>query len=189
MPKQDDLAARVRRLEDKEEIVELMHSFAAAMDVQDWDLLRSVFAPDIAVDHTAEHWNRGKVVEVQKGLDEVMRVMKAGVSRHFVSHHIITNHRIVVDGDRARASCYLHSVHVDDPQRPTEHDDHGAWYIVELARTPKGWKMEYLKHTSLWNAEKMKALGPVTKPDIAEFRDHLRPAKARPRKRAAAKAR
>jgi hypothetical protein len=169
----DDIATRLRRLEDRLAIEDLLNDFAHSMDVQDWSLMARLFADDIAVDHSGERFGQGYVEDVWKGHEEVMRQMKAGVSRHFVSHHVLTNYRIAVDGDRAKATCYLHSVHLDDPQRPEQHDDHGAWYLFELARTTQGWKMRYMKHTSLWNAGNMKPQGPVTKAEIAEMRDHL----------------
>ena len=103
MSELDDLRAEVRRLSDRIEITDLFYRFAAGMDGQDWALLESVWSDDAVVDHTATHWGKGVVKELQHGREEVMREMKKGVSRHFVSHHVITNPRIKLDGDRARA--------------------------------------------------------------------------------------
>jgi hypothetical protein len=162
----------VRRLSDRAEIIDLFHRFAAGMDGQDWTLLESVFADDAIVDHTATHWGRGIVEELQHGRAEVMRVMKQGVSRHFVSHHVITNPRIALHGDRARAVTYLTSVHLDDPQKPKTHEDHGAWYLSELVRASQGWKIARIKHISLWKTN-MDPAGPVTKEEVEEMRTWL----------------
>ena len=99
----DDLRAEVRKLSDRLEIIDLFYRFAAGMDGQDWTLLGGVWADDAVVDHTATHWGKGVVTEKQHGREEVMDAMKKGVSRHFVSHHVITNPRIALNGDRARA--------------------------------------------------------------------------------------
>jgi hypothetical protein len=162
----EDLRAEVRRLSDRLEITDLFYRFAAGMDGQDWALLESV-------DHTGTHFGKGVVEELQHGREEVMEVMKKGVSRHFVSHHVITNPRIKLDGDRARAVTYLTSVHLDDSEKPRTHEDHGAWYLAELVRTKQGWRMKYIKHISLWKTN-MDPLGPVTKEEVEEYRGYLK---------------
>ena len=168
----DELRAQVRALSDRLEITELFHRFAAGMDAQDWSLLESVFSDDAVFDHTAEHFGKGIVEDLQVGKPEVIRMMKKGVSRHFVSHHVITNHRMRVDGDRARAVTYLTSVHLDDPQKPKTHEDHGAFYLSELVRTKDGWKIRRIKHTGLWRTN-MDPAGPVTKAEVEEMRTWL----------------
>jgi hypothetical protein len=169
----DDLRAEVRRLSDRLDIADVFHRFAAGMDGQDWTLIESVFADDAVVDHTATHWGKGVIEELQHGRAEVMRAMKEGVSRHFVSHHVISNPRIALDGDSARAVAYLTSVHLDDPQKPKALEDHGAWYLAELVRTKSDWKIKYLKHISLWKTN-MDPLGPVTNDDVEEYRSYLK---------------
>ena len=99
-------------------------------------------------------------------------MMKKGVSRHFVSHHVITNHRMRIEGDRARAVTYLTSVHLDDPQKPKAHEDHGAFYLSKLVRTKDGWKLGYIKHIALWR-ENMEPAGPVTRDEVEEMRTWL----------------
>jgi SnoaL-like protein len=174
MSELDELRTEVARLRDRAAIQDLFAQYGAAMDAQDWELLRDVFAPDIVVDHTAERWGEGRVTDEWHGIDEVMKRMKEGVSRHFVSHHMMTNQRVELDGDTARAVTYLHSVHLDDPQKPDEHGDHGAWYLSELVRTADGWKISWLKHTAVWFAANMRPGGPATRVDVEEMRDHLR---------------
>jgi len=179
----EELRAEVRSLRDRADIQDLFSQFAAGMDAQDWDLLERVFSDDIVVDHTAEVWGKGQVEDHWVGIDRVMDGMRTGVSRHFVSHHMITNHRVAIDGDRARVVTYLHSVHLDDPQKPDRHADHGAWYLCDLRRTSSGWRVSRMKHISLWRAGDMKPTGPVTSAEVSEMRDHLRTAIAAERRR------
>jgi hypothetical protein len=162
----EDLRAQLHDLQDLEAIRDVFARFAMGMDVQDWNLLRSTLSSDVIIDHSHQSWG-GPVDDVWIGIDEVMAEMKAGVSRHVVSHHIITNQRVTIEGDRARATTYLHSVHLDDPQKPGEHEDHGAWYLTELVRTDGVWRIVRLKHIPLWR-ENMPAAGPITAEDIAE---------------------
>jgi hypothetical protein len=165
------LCQEIRALRDAEEIREVFARFAMGMDAQDWDLLRSAFSEDVVVDHSHRSWD-GPVEDLWVGIDEVMARMRDGVSKHFVSHHIITNHRARIEGDRARATTYLHSVHLDDPRQPAQHEDHGAWYLSELVRTDSGWRIARLKHIPIWR-EHMPASGPVTAEDIEEVRTFL----------------
>ncbi len=168
-----ELRAEVRRLADRDEIRDVFARFAAAMDVQDWALLEGVFAPEIVFDHSRQTWS-GPVEEVWTGREHVLREMRGGVSRHVVANHVITNERITLDGDRARAAAYLHSIHLDDADHAEEHADHGAWYLAELVRTADGWRFSRLRHIALWRDGLMKPDGPVTPADIAAMREHLR---------------
>jgi hypothetical protein len=68
---------------------------------------------------------------------------------------------------------YLTSVHLDDSEKPKVHEDHGAWYLAELVRTKQGWRMQRIKHISLWKTN-MDPLGPVTKEVVEEYRDYLK---------------
>ena len=173
MSELEALRAEIRSVRDRLDITELFSRFAAGMDAQDWDLLASVFADDAVFDHSGEHWGKGFVADLQVGKPEVLRMMKIGVSRHFVSHHVITNHRMAIDGDRARAVTYLTSVHLDDPQKPKTHEDHGAWYLTELRRASGGgWKISRIKHIGLWRTA-MEPAGPVTTDEVAEMKTWL----------------
>lgn len=168
------LAAEVRRLADREAIRDTLHAYAAGMDTRDWALLRSVFDPEIVIDTTQELWDGNRADRRWHGVDAVMKNFEGVVGKHFVSHHMITNHRITIDGDTARAVGYLHSVHLDDPQKPDAHQDHGAWYLFALRRTNDGWKIAGLKHNTVWTEPEFGARGPITDADVSEMREHLR---------------
>jgi hypothetical protein len=168
-----DLRAEVQELVDREQIRDVFSRFALAMDTQDWDLLDSVFSAEAVVDHSLEGWDGPQAI-TWTGHDEVMRMMEEGVGRHVAAQHLITNHLVTVEGDRARAVAYLHSVHLDDGNRPDDHGDHGAWYLTRLVRTPGvGWQFSWMKHTSIWFAGAMQPGGPVTQPAIDEVRAFL----------------
>jgi hypothetical protein len=168
-----DLRAKVRMLEDREAIRDVFITYAAAMDGKDWDLLGTVWADDVVFDHSAYVWD-GLSEAIWRGKADVMKQTVAGVSRHFTAHHILTNHRMRIDGDRAKAVVYLHSVHLDDPLKPEEHGDHGAWYLAELVRRPDGWKIRRLTHMPVWFSGVMRASGPATQQLTDTMRDFLK---------------
>ena len=172
MSELDELRFEVRRLADRESIRDVFTRFAAAMDGQDWDLLATVFADDAVFDHSVEGWN-GHESAVWTGQPRIRAEVEAGAGRHFASHHVITNHRIELDGDRARVVAYLHSVHLDDPLRPDVHADHGAWYLAALVRRAAGWRISWLTHKSLWADHEYQPPGPVTDADRRAMREHV----------------
>lgn len=161
----DKLRREVARLADRAAIEDLLAEYTAGMDGQDPDRLAGVFTDDVVVEHPGGKW---------VGFDEVFAGLTGAISRHFTSHHMVTNHRATIDGDIARAVCYFHSVHLDDPARPDQHADHGGWYLVEAARTAEGWRLRHLKQVSVWCAANRQPKGPVTGSMLDELRLHLR---------------
>ena len=173
MSELDDLRREVRRLSDKDEIRDLFTALGQGMDAQDWDLLDTLWAEDAIFDHSGWKWE-GMSEDVWKGRPSIMDKMREGVSKHFTSHHLMANERITLDGDKAKAIVYLHSVHVDDPNRLDDHGDHGAFYSSELVRTSQGWRIWRLAHTCVWTSGTYRAQGPLTKKDVAILKNHLR---------------
>jgi len=167
-----ELAAKVQWLADRDAIADLFSRFAGAADVQDWEAVARCFSPDIVFDRSHPTWN-GQDDEEWVGLEQVMEGVRADGSKHFLGHHMITNHRCVIEGDKARAIAYLHSVHVDDPARPTDHYAHGAWYLTELTRADGGWTFSYMKHVVVWWPDALHPYGPVTESQRREMRDYL----------------
>jgi ketosteroid isomerase-like protein len=156
------LATQVRELRDREAIRETLVAYAIAMDTRAWEDLRVVFAPEIVfIPRPGVTW---------RGADEVVASLESR-EKHFVSSHMLTNVRIALDGDSARAVAYLHSVDLEDPARRERHTSHGAWYLVELRRTEDGWRIARLKHTWLWLPAGKGVEAPITDAELAEMRE------------------
>jgi hypothetical protein len=168
---QNDLRTTVNLLADRAAICDLFSRFTAGGDVHDWALVAACFAPDAVVDLSRPAWDGTNAVWT--GIDEVMSNLKAGLSKHFVQHHMVTNHRCVIEGDRARVVAYLRSSHLDHPEEPTRHGDQGAWYLSELARIDGEWKISYLKPISVWWNQERSSDGPLANELLIEMRDYL----------------
>jgi uncharacterized protein (TIGR02246 family) len=100
---QDDasLEQRVAALEAREDIRALIHAYGQALDTRDFHAFASLFEPDEGT------WVGGFGTAV--GRDAIFRMMDEAIGHANepfdpVSHHVFTNIRIVVDGDRARAT-------------------------------------------------------------------------------------
>ena len=159
-PSDDD----VRDLRERARIAEVMYEFTARMDGQEPERVAELMAEDVVVEHAGGGAN---------GRDAFIRTLVAAVGRHFTSHHMISNERIRIRGDRARMVCYFHSVHLDDPQHPERHADHGGWYLVSLARSAGAWRIARLKQVSVWSAADRKPTGPLDAGILPELRGHL----------------
>jgi hypothetical protein len=163
-PETSGLAAEVRLLADRIGVGEMLPRFATAMDAHDEQALEALFAPELVVEHSggASH-----------GRDEVIAGLRASAFAHAASHHLIATHRVQLDGDRASAVAYFHSVHLDDADRPDVHADHGGWYLARFARVGGEWRFTYLKQVSIWQAEQMprkRALTPAVLEELRNWR-------------------
>jgi ketosteroid isomerase-like protein len=159
------LREEVARLWDRSAIEDVLFEYAAAMDGQDIGHLTALFTPDVVIEHA-----NGRMV----GRDEVVAGLRQAVGRHFTSHHMISNARVAAVGNgQARAVGYFHSVHLDDPEQPDQHEDHGGWYLAELARTDEGWRLRSLKQVSVWSAANRRPSGPLDAAMLEELRGYL----------------
>lgn len=160
----EDLMRELRDIRDRSAIVEVMSTFAACMDGQEPERTAELFTDDIVVEHSG-----GGAV----GRERVIAGLTAAVRGHFTSHHMMSNHRIRIDGDSARMICYFHSVHLDDPTHPERHADHGGWYLLALIRAGSSWRISRLKQVSVWSAADRKPAGPLDPAMLPEVRDYL----------------
>jgi hypothetical protein len=126
--------------------------FAAATDMRAWDVMPEIFTTDAVVDHTAAHERDANYDSVWSGLDEVSDKIRRGTERHAVTHHVITNPQIALDGDRATVVANMLQVYADvrpDGSRVAQLQQ--GWYLTKLVRTRDGWRIRRLK-PSLWKA-------------------------------------
>jgi hypothetical protein len=147
-----ELRAEMRRLTDRNEIIAVFDRFGAAADMRDWDLMRDVFTPDAVLDHTAAHEADAAYDSVWDGFDMLLDKVRTGSERHAVTHHVITNHNIKLDDDRASVVANMLQVHADvQPDGTQSAQIQQGWYLTELVRTKDGWRIRRLK-PSLWKA-------------------------------------
>jgi len=124
----------VQQLADRLAIQDLLTTYATAIDSGEWDLLDSVFTPDATLDYTSSGGIRGTFAEAKQWLAEVLPMFT-------VRQHLVTNHRITVDGDRATSESYLFNpmvLPVEDTERVVMV---GAGYRDQLVRTGDGWRI------------------------------------------------
>jgi ketosteroid isomerase-like protein len=151
---------------DKDAIIDLYARFAAALDACEWDALRRLFTEDAVLEWSpTEHW---------EGIDRIVEHVGEMNSAHPGSHRTMTNHRVALDGDRARAIAMYRSAHLDDVERGSgdvyrKTHSHEGWYMSELRRTPEGWRLAHVKHETLTRADLGTAQGRQVIAAIAHY--------------------
>ena len=130
----------LRSFVDRQAIIDLTIAYTYALDTKSWDELDTVFVPDATAFLTEELTGRdaikARVRRALEGLD--------------VSQHLIGNHQIAIDGDRATGRCYLQAQHVRDAAPGPPNFIVAGRYDDRFVRTPDGWRIERRELAIMW---------------------------------------
>lgn len=132
----------VGRLMDRAEIVDVTVRYAWALDTKNFDALDDVFTPDARAD----------LLEMLEGREAIKARVRRALEPLDRTQHLLGNHRVDIDGDRATCSSYLQSQHV---RRGTEGGPNfivAGQYEDTLVRTADGWRIEF-RRLSVWWTE------------------------------------
>lgn len=133
----------VQQLCDRAEIHDLLSKYARAVDTGDWELWRSLFTEDAAIDYTPLGGIAGR-------RDEVCDYMSATMPLLSMKQHFITNIEADISGDTAEVIAMFYN-----PMRlpgSTEVSMCGGWYRHQLVRTGTGWRSTSLREENTWFA-------------------------------------
>jgi 3-phenylpropionate/cinnamic acid dioxygenase small subunit len=123
--------------DDRAELTELMHRFAAGIDERDWVKYRSVFTDEIDLDYSS--W-RPDSVGRWRADDWVARGLQIFPGLTF-SRHTLTNHVISVDDDDAVVSVNVCAEHVIVDGNRTDVFTLNGYYNDRCVRTDDGWRI------------------------------------------------
>lgn len=131
----------IRDLIDKQFIIELSYRYAQAVDNRQRNRMRDFFMPDGVLSMLS----LGDFV----GVDAIENALSI-IARLDVTQHVITNHIIALNGDRATMECYIIATHIkhDDPRGSIF--TAGGQYVDELVRFQSGWKIARRTAKMLW---------------------------------------
>ena len=138
----DDDGATLRLLLDERDVVAVANRYCRALDTRDWDLLDEVFLPDAAADLMAPERCEGRVA--------IKARIGSALERLDESQHLIGNHEVVVDGDRATHRCYLQAQHVRRDAAGGPNYVVAGRYEDELERTDRGWRIRFRRIVVMW---------------------------------------
>jgi uncharacterized protein (TIGR02246 family) len=119
-------------LTDIQAIRHLTQEYSRAVDTADLDDLMTVFTDDAEWD-TSEFG-----MGVERGHAQIRAFFAALLSNTVDRLHLSMNHRIVVEGDMASATVYLHAFVTNPDGR---RDESVGYYDDTYVRTGQGWKI------------------------------------------------
>jgi SnoaL-like domain len=140
--------ASVQLLLDRAEISDVQLRYATGVDMRDWKLFRSCFAEEIEVDFTSVFGGSGPR---KVSGDQWAEAARRTVSGFKTTQHLITNHVITVDGDKALCVAYLQAQHCLPNEQGDSMQTIGGYYTNHFIRTPHGWKIRSCKLTMTWS--------------------------------------
>ena len=138
-------------VEDRLAVAETIYRYATGIDMRDFTLYRSIFAPEVAVDFTSYS---GGQPEIVNGDQWVERVRPLFTGLH-ATQHSMTNPIAEIDGDVSRCRMYMQAHHVYRPDDPASWFTIGGYYDNRLVRStdgPAGWLLTAVTLTVLWRS-------------------------------------
>jgi SnoaL-like protein len=153
------LEERLQRLNDRQEITDLVTRLGLMLDEKRFDAARSILADDVSVQTPGGSALGSEAVVAQARRNHSVR-----------TQHAITDVLIDLDGDRAEVRANL--IVTFAPDRPgarlvvgdAEHQDSfftlGEVYRFEAVRTADGWRLSRIGTDRLWSSRPL--TGPPT---------------------------
>ncbi|MFC4374172.1 nuclear transport factor 2 family protein [Nocardia halotolerans] len=137
---------RVLALLDKADVVEVLdlyvHHLDFSRDTDSW--LSSVFDDDVEVVYPTG---------VYRGLAELSEFGQMANSAAAHTHHVMANHRVVLDGDKADVTAHLTAVHVRGDADSSAQFAIGGHCTAAVVRTAAGWRVRRFVFTLVWRRE------------------------------------
>jgi hypothetical protein len=134
-----DILARLRALEDRVAITELMHSYCRHADNLDGRAMAALFVEDCEADYVPGG-------DLLVGRDQLNQMLSDALSDVVSGSHHITNSELRFDGaDAAILACYMYSWQ-RFAEYPARADCH-RWgrYEIRFVRVEQSWKFETLR--------------------------------------------
>jgi hypothetical protein len=134
----EDLEAAVRRLVDRQEILDCLHRYTRGVDRLDRDMVLSVYHPDAVDDH-------GHFVGSP---EEFVDWLWAKAPGRLATQHYVTNSTIDLDGDTAHVETYFICSMRLDPDHEISFS--GGRYVDRFERRDGEWRIAARTVISEW---------------------------------------
>jgi hypothetical protein len=127
----EEMASQIQFLTDRAEIVRIVDEIDNTVDAKDRTDCRSYFTDEIYADFTSLAGGS----PANMPADDLVRAWATNLYAEKLSHHMRTNHRVAIEGDRAEVFSKGYALNV--LHRPTGSDLWEVWgnYTHTLERT------------------------------------------------------
>ena len=133
-------------MNDHQAICEVRYRYALGLDTRDWELYRSIFVDDVAIDFSSFSGESGGTMRADDWVANC-RVFFTGLD---ASQHVMTNPMVTVDGDRAHCRMYMTADHYFANDQGGDRFVIGGYYDDRLVRTGDVWLLEAVTLTMFW---------------------------------------
>ena len=128
----------MQEISDRIEIDVLLTEYCHAIDDKEWDALDNIFTEDAIIDYTAAGGAKGNLQETKAYLDRALEQFTG-------SQHMVATTKLRLNGDTATARTICFNP-MNTPKKEGVHTFFcGIWYVDELVRTEKGWRISSRK--------------------------------------------
>ena len=132
----------LREQNDLIQITDVINRYGTTIDAGDYEGLAGCFTPDAVVRYGSDRDFRG---------GEAVAEFVKGMTVDFVAQqHLLGNHEVALDGDRATATTYLHATQVVREEAGGGLLVTGGIYRDVLVRTDDGWRIAEREMQGLW---------------------------------------
>lgn len=131
---------------DRDEIVELTTRMLWHTDRREWDALHDVFADKVRLDYTSLAGGEPAVLTPQQIID-AWRSSLGGLD---ATQHLMANHLVSIDGERAEVSAQFQAVHVLANPHGAPTWTLGGHYRFGVRRAGGRWRIEAVTMTADW---------------------------------------
>ena len=118
-------------------IMQILIEYAKTCDNRSWPNFDSIFTPEISVDYGGEF--------VIDGRDEVVAMIKSMLGGCGPTQHLLGNHEITINGNKAQSRCYVRAIHAGLGQEAQTLYEVWAEYHDTLELTSNGWRISQRK--------------------------------------------
>lgn len=122
-------------MSDRLEIQDLLAAYCDAIDRRDFDVLDEIFVDGAVVDYSAVGGAKGRFPDIKNYLAR-------GLQQFSAMQHMLGLPLIRLDGDKATARTTTFNPMVVEREGSPHVFFVGGWYIDDLIRTPKGWRIQ-----------------------------------------------
>lgn len=123
---------QIEEIVDKQKIIDLTIAYTWIIDRGPRENLNEIFTDDAVF-----------IIDVRRlnGLDEILGKIERTLGGLSASQHLISNHQVLIDGDNATCSCYLHAQHTLHGTEGGDNYVMAGRYVDKLIRVGTEWRI------------------------------------------------